>query len=277
VSLSLVSWNLHCDRKSFSSLAEDSYRYHVALVQEMPALVPPEGVRVLPGDGNEWRTHGWEKRAFRTAIVALDPSVRIEPISTHPLGVGGADDLAVSRVGSLTAAKIDLGGGDIVTVVSVYSAWERPIPYCDGGWLYADASAHRLISDLSALIDRQRGHRLIIAGDWNVLRGYGEGGSRYWKARYDTVFDRMTAVGVPFVGPYLPDERVIEPCPDERPEGNDTVPTYRTRIGDPASATRQLDFVFASVDLHDRLTVVARDAADDWGPSDHCRIEITLR
>lgn len=43
-------------------------------------------------------------------------------------------------------------------------------------------------------------HRLIVAGDWNILRGYGEYGSKYWKARYDTVFDRAEALGLRFVG-----------------------------------------------------------------------------
>jgi hypothetical protein len=33
----------------------------------------------------------------------------------------------------------------------------------------------------------QRGHKIIAAGDLNVLYGYVEGGSQYWKARYDTV------------------------------------------------------------------------------------------
>jgi len=42
------------------------------------------------------------------------------------------------------------------------------------------------------------------------------------------------------------------------------------------NATRQLDFVFASRDLIPRLTVRALSSADEWGPSDHCRIEIGL-
>jgi hypothetical protein len=40
-------------------------------------------------------------------------------------------------------------------------------------WIHADASVHRLISDLSVLIGRQRGHKIIVAGDLNVLYGYG--------------------------------------------------------------------------------------------------------
>ena len=60
----------------------------------------------------------------------------------------------------------------------------------------ADGTAHRILSDLSPLLGGRRvPHRLIVAGDWNLLRGYGENGDGYWKARYDTVFDRAEALG----------------------------------------------------------------------------------
>jgi hypothetical protein len=58
----------------------------------------------------------------------------------------------------------------------------------------------------------------------------------------------------------------LEPLP--------SVPTFRTRRSDPASATRQLDFVFASRALHGRLHVAALNAPEEWGPSDHCRVLI---
>jgi hypothetical protein len=68
------------------------------------------------------------------------------------------------------------------TTLSVHAAWEKA-----AGSGYADGSAHRILSDLSALATSAR-HRLIVAGDWNVLRGYGEHGDPYWQARYATVF-----------------------------------------------------------------------------------------
>jgi hypothetical protein len=76
--------------------------------------------------------------------------------------------------------------------VSVYAAWEKVGARGRG---YADGSAHRILSDLSSLADR-RDHRLVIAGDWNLLRGYGEHGDGYWKARYDTVIERAEALGL---------------------------------------------------------------------------------
>jgi hypothetical protein len=43
-------------------------------------------------------------------------------------------------------------------------------------------------------------------------------------------------------------------------------------------ATRQLDLVFASHALADRLSVRALNTDhDEWGPSDHCRVVIDLQ
>ena len=90
------------------------------------------------------------------------------------------------------------------------------------------------------------GHKVVVAGDLNVLRGYGEWGSPYWKGRYDTIFGRMEALGLPLVGPHAPDGgRPPYPWPSELPRGSTTVPTFRTSVGRPETASRQLDFVFA--------------------------------
>ena len=38
----------------------------------------------------------------------------------------------------------------------------------------------------------------LVAGDWNILRGYGEHGSSTMAKRYQTVFDRAEALGLQF-------------------------------------------------------------------------------
>ena len=35
-----------------------------------------------------------------------------------------------------------------------------------------------------------RSRRLLLAGDFTILHGYGEDGTRYWGKRYGSVFDR---------------------------------------------------------------------------------------
>ncbi len=164
--------------------------------------------------------------------------------------------------------------GERITLVSMYAVWEGYRP----GPIYADASAHRLLSDLSGIVHDARSHRIIAAGDLNILHRYGEYGDPYWAARYETVFDRAEAMGLQFVGPQAPHGRQATPRPAELPEDSLNVPTYHTRQQGPMGATRQLDFVFASHALADRLSVRALNTdPDEWGPSDHCRVAIELQ
>ncbi len=129
-----------------------------------------------------------------------------------------------------------------------------------------------------ALIGHQKKHKILVAGDLNILYRHGEGGSLYWKGRYDTVFDRMSALGFRFVGPQAPSGgEQASPWPSELPVGSCNVPTYRTKQSQPETAKRQLDFVFASESIADRISVRAANSIDKWGPSDHCRVFIELK
>jgi exonuclease III len=199
--------------------------------------------------------------------------VEVRPLATVTLEAAASyDDWIVSRGGSIAAADVVTGGEIAFTAVSVYAAWEKAGARGRG---YADGSAHRILSDLSALMVRPD-HRLVVAGDWNVLRGYGESGDGYWKARYDTVFERAEALGLRFVGPQYPHGRQADLWPDELPRDSRCVPTFHHSRQNPASATRQLDFVFASTSIADRIEVRALNMPEEWGPSDHCRVVINV-
>jgi hypothetical protein len=76
--------------------------------------------------------------------------VNLRPIQTKPLADASRDELGVSLPGTLAAGEVTDASGEQITVVSIYGAWTSPIPWKEGSWIYADASAHRLISDLSA-------------------------------------------------------------------------------------------------------------------------------
>lgn len=270
----MLSWNMAHHEAHWRDITSDG-DFDVALLQE--AVPPPSGrvLETIPSTEDRWVTAGG-KRRFCAAIARLSDRVTLRPIRTMPLADAGRDELGVSLPGTLAASEVILESGEQITVASIYGAWTSPISRKEGGWIYADASVHRLISDLSALVASQRGHRIIVAGDLNILHGHGEQGSEYWQARYQTVFTRMAAMGLPFVGPQHPNGEQCSPWPAELPKDSRNVPTFRTRKADPASATRQLDFVFASNDVAGRLRVRARNAAADWGPSDHCRLEIDL-
>ena len=271
----LISWNIARQDEPWRLLAADD-ELDVALLQE--ATAPPDGLDLEVVAGGEWRLAGWKDRQFSAAVVRCSSRVEVtaEPI-LRPLETAGEDELAVSRPGSLAAARVD--GETLsapIVVVSAYASWERPPSVGGSGWIYADASAHRVISDLSGFIDRQEGHRIIVSGDWNILHGYGEHGSTYWGDRYRTVFDRMEAIGLRFVGPQQPNGQAAATPAAELPAGSLDVPTYRTHRDDPSTGQRQLDFVFASESIADSLTVRALNTEDEWGPSDHCRVLVEI-
>jgi hypothetical protein len=273
--LKVLSWNMASRPELWRSLM--SADVDVALLQE--ACAPPADVAAAVRTGpEEWRTDGEQAvRSWRAGVVGLKAGIDIRWYTTRPIRDAGPDELAVSRVGSLAAAEVtDPDTGEVFTLVSLYSCWERPHESTGSSWIYADASAHRLISDLSTLIGSQRRHRIVAAGDLNILKGYGEHGSQYWARRYQTVFDRFDAMGMAFVGPQSPNGRQADPWPEELPEESCNVPTYFTAQQTVENPTRQLDFVFASAQIADRISVRALNHAHDWGGSDHCRIEIEI-
>ncbi len=245
----------------------------LALLQE--AAQPPEDLgRRIEVDPAPWRTDGWTWPR-RTAIAKLSERISVEWIKAKPFVTAYSGDLSVSRIGTLTAARVSAPGIEPFVVISLYSLWESPHASTKSGWIISDASAHRLISDLSVFIGTQSSHRILASGDLNILHSYGEHGSPYWAGRYRTVFDRLEALGLTFAGPQAPNGRQADPWPDELPRDSRDVPTFRLKK-DPAAATRQLDFVFASRGMADSVSVRAVNEPHEWGPSDHCRLEIQV-
>ncbi len=270
--LKIVSWNIARRKEPWRRLLESGA--DVALLQEA-SRPPPKvaaGVGVAPAP---WRTVG-AKRPWRTAIVRISQQVKVEWIETKPIGEVKRGELAVSRLGTLDAAIVTLPDGEPITLVSMYAPWSRSHESTGSRRIVSDASAHRVVSDLSLLVGQEQGHRILAAGDLNILYGYGERGSLYWAGRYDSVFKRMEAIGLPFIGPQAPNGRQAEPWPAELPADSKNVPTYYTTRQSPATATRQLDFVFASRDLAKSIRVRALNESDQWGPSDHCVIEVEV-
>jgi hypothetical protein len=208
--LRLVSWNT-AGRDWWSTCDQD---IDILLLQEARRPPSAPSFPLLPSIDVEWRTAGSTRRRWSTAIAAPSGRVALRPHPITDLSDASTEGLRVSRGGTLCVADVVRDGQVVVTVASMYAAWETARR---GRTIYADASAHRLLSDLSALISTRRSHRIVAAGDLNILRGYGEYGDSYWKARYATVFDRAEAMGLKCVGPQAPNGRQAQPWPDELP------------------------------------------------------------
>ena len=95
-------------------------------------------------------------------------------------------------------------------------------------------------------------------------------------ARDRTVTDRMTALGMEFLGPRCPAGRRAWPTPRGLPHDTENVPTYHTSRQSPSTAQNQLDYVFASRGFHKSVTVPALNSVEEWGASDHCRLLIEV-
>jgi exonuclease III len=233
----------------------------IALLQECPNL-DTCGHDFAPSDAELWGIAGWEQRGCRTAVVRMSDRVGLgATIATNDLAKHSATDLPVSRDGTIAAARVAVEGVDAFIAVSVYAPWERYFGAEKPVW--ADGSAHRILSDLSPLLWYEKRMPVIAAGDWNIYRGYGDKGYEVTAAaRYDTVFARASALGLHYIGPQGVD--------------GTNVPTFRG--SKPADqAQHQVDFVFASESIADRVSVQALNATDSWGPSDHCRVVIDVR
>ena len=270
--MKLWTWNVN-GLRPWEELASSGI--DVALLQEVrvPPTDWPHAVVPDPADG--WATAGWRPGLWsrRAAVVQVSDAVRVVPRPMSAVGDLDAVAIPVSRPGTLAIANVHLGN-ETVTLASMYGGWDYSAD--SRRVTYADAAVHRLLSDLAAVVTGPRGHKLIAAGDLNVLHRYGERGDPYWAARYATVFDRAEAMGLRFVGPQAPNGRQATPIPAELPAASLDVPTYHTRQQQPGGAARQLDFVFASSVLADRVSVTALNEVNNWGQSDHCRIEIEL-
>ena len=278
--IKLVSWNIAKNPEPWEWLVKNKIKADLALLQE--ATMPPDDIvdRL-----NETDPLNVDARQFQEVnaqqsqcmIVKLTDKVDVKRLKTIPLICTQDGEFKSTHPGCLAAVIITPPDADSFCVVSFCPDYEKP--HCSTGkmsWNIVDASIHRVISDLSLLIGNQRGHRIVAAGDLTIYHGYGEDKSGYWKERYDTVFDRMRSLGLPLVGPQHPHGRQADPWPDELPEDSKNVPTYIHSSQTPETATSQLDYVFASESMADSVEVRALNRPEEWGPSDHCRIEIKV-
>ena len=162
----------------------------------------------------------------------------------------------------------------------MYARWIKPHLSTETKWRvgYSDGSAHRIISDLSAFIGHTdpSTHRILAAGDLNIIYGATDDNRLALPARDRTVFERMNALGLEFMGPRYPNGMRADPTPQGLPKDTRNTPTYFTTRQTPKTAQNQLDYVFASRGFHQSVRVRALNSADEWGSSDHCRLLIQI-
>jgi len=213
--------------------------------------------------------------------VKLSDRVTVEPYRQAPPTIDlGEDSIGVSGIGTIAAARVlpHDSEQEPFVAVSMYASWLSAHPSTKSSWIYSDASAHRIISDLSTFIGHSNPakHRILAAGDLNMF--YGSTGSRLsLPERKRTVWDRMQALGLEFLGPQVPRGRRAETQPDDVPPDTMNVPTFYSPGRRPETALNQLDYAFASRGFHQQVSVRAMNGIEEWGTSDHCRLLIEVK
>ena len=285
----IVSWNIATRHKPWEQLlAMDA---DVALLQEARRPPPEAASKVDTGPDEHWNSHVWNSRENLydrwPMVVKLSDRVQVEWFKqVGPIGWSEQDEIVVSGIGTIAAARITPcdGSTEPFVAVSMYARWETPHPSINSKlrYIYPDGSAHRIISDLSTFIGNfhsttdSPAHRILAAGDLNMIYGATDDNSLALPARDRTITDRMTALGCEFLGPRYPNGRQASPTPQGLPSDTLNVPTYHTSLQSPATAQNQLDYAFASRGFHESVAVRALNSVEEWGASDHCRLLIEV-
>ena len=285
----VVSWNIAKRHEPWRQLLQMDA--DIALLQEAGSPPPDVADRVGTGPAEHWDSHIWNSRWYEgrfdnlydrwPMVVKLSDRVEVEWFKqVSPISETREDEIAVSGIGTVAAARIIPKDAAPFIVVSMYARWIKPHPLANSAWRvgYQDGSAHRIISDLSAFIGSTdpSTHRILAAGDLNMIYGATDDNRLALPARDRTVTDRMDALGMEFLGPWHPAGRLACPTPQGLPPYTLNVPTYHTTRQSSATAQNQLDYVFASRGFHRGVTVRAMNSVDEWGASDHCRLSIEV-
>ena len=285
----VVSWNINTRLAAWDQLLQMDA--DVALLQEVGSGLAKKITGVYTGPREHWDSHVWNSCWYKDKwrklfdrwpmVVKLSDRVKVNWFKqVSPVGGTTRDEIAVSGIGTIAAAEIVPRDSQPFIAVSMYARWITPHPSAENKFKvgFSDGSAHRIISDLSAFIGSMdpNTHRILAAGDLNMYYGMVDDVEDGFAVRDRTVWDRMNAIGLEFLGPQSPYGRQADPTPKCLPPDTKNVPTYYSNQGSPATAENQLDYVFASRGFHEGIKVRALNDVECWGASDHCRLLIEV-
>ena len=165
--------------------------------------------------------------------------------------------------GSVAVATAEPDDGPPVTFVSVYGL-------IDCG--YAVTTVHRVLSDLTPLLDSKYGKRLVLGGDLNCSTQLAPPD----RARHRNLFERFESLGLIDLLTLAGDDRApVAGCPcDDEPCRH--VQTHRHSR---SAVPWHDDYLFATEPMADRLvSCEAHDQGepDPWEFSDHCPVVATF-
>jgi exonuclease III len=146
---------------------------------------------------------------------------------------------------------------------------------------YAESTVHRMLSDITPLIDERKGQRIIIAGDLNITTQWSTKHKSFLKGRHDeclkrdrNLFERFEILGLKNVV-VNKDNKPLKDC-----ECNDGINCrhVQTQRHDRSKFPWQNDYIFLSEDLRQldhQVQII--DHEDIWELSSHCPIIIEFK
>ena len=179
----VVSWNIAKSHEPWRQLLR--MNADVALLQEAGQVPSDVADKVNTGPVEHWDSHVWNSHWYKgrfkklydrwPMVVKLSDRVEVEWYKqVSPIGWTEQDEVAVSGIGTIAAARVTPrdGSTEPFIAVSMYARWIGTHPSVKTAWSfgYADSSVHRIISDLSAFIGHEnpQTHRILAAGDLNI-------------------------------------------------------------------------------------------------------------
>ena len=242
-------------------------RPDVALVQEAKPRAPHDGAVFREGGIHDDRSGEAKDLGWGSAVVSFGPPLRGVDHALGPFRIGPNP---VLRTFPGTVAVAEVEAVEPLVVVSAYGLIDRG---------YADTTVHRLLSDLTPLIDERRARRMVIAGDLNIttqwsakhrsfLRGY----QRECLARDRELFARFIALGFHNLVRRSEEEGPLPGC--DCADGH-ACRHVKTQRHDRSSFPWQNDYIFATTDIVERKPVLeVFDREDAWELSGHCPVAI---
>jgi hypothetical protein len=241
-------------------------RPDVALLQEAEATGRGSCTVFREGGIRDDRRQPPRDLAWGSAIVSYGPALRSV---TEVVGPYSKAPIALHRSFPGTVAIAEVLGEVPFIVVSAYGL-------IDHG--YADTTMHRVLSDLTPLIDQRRGRGIIVAGDFNITTQWSAKHKSFLRGRHEdclrrdqNLFARFEALGLRNVavrtkpGP-------LEGCDCHAGPECRHVQTQRHERSE---FPWQNDYFFISEDLLAQPhTVEILDQEDAWKLSGHCPIVV---
>jgi endonuclease/exonuclease/phosphatase family metal-dependent hydrolase len=237
----IVTWNMNHGFRRHQAAEQwaflDSLEPTIALVQEAPER-----------DGNFIRREV-EGRGLGTGVLGYG-EVKLTEVPCVRLGEPlPARHLEASHPGSFVVAECDLGLGRKLQAISIYGLMKSAFTKV----VYATAPLHRLLSDLTPILDAHRNKKpVVMGGDLNITPQFPAPDGR----AHQVIIDRIEAFGM---------TNCLGAC-----NAGAFVRTLRhqNKID---SAPYQNDWLFASTTLKP-ISCKALDTKEAWALSDHCPV-----